>query len=173
SGATIDQSVRDSDRTTVLRHGDRELYEIRPRGRVAPEEHDQKGAADRASPAHDARIAARRDLTRRAALELIGRLCRSERPEESVRLVVRAGREEQRVRIAAGPSVADTQAPEPVDPQRLARVRRLQAAAPITGGRIEHVDRTVAEVADEDVAGDSSPARRGNGEAPRRVERTT
>src|SRR4051794_41451875 len=87
-------------------------------------------------------------------------------------LVVRAGREVNVLAAAAAPVVARDQTPETIDDDWAAAGAGQLAEE--TGGRrvgVEHVYRSIAEVADQQVAGEPGERRRRNRQSPRRVER--
>ena len=88
-----------------------------------------------------------------------------------MRLLVRAGREEQRVRRAGGGAVAEADAPQPVDLDRPV-VGALHDAVllPAVLAIAERVDPAVPEVADQQVTAELAEVRRSYGQAPRRVE---
>src|SRR6266576_3155396 len=88
--------------------------------------------------------------------------------EEPVVLAVRPRGEEQRARRPVVPTLADLERPEPVDRQRFpARVAELAAVLEVAVAEFGiGVDLPVAEVADEQVAGDAAEARRREREPP-------
>src|SRR5207248_5423951 len=92
--------------------------------------------------------------------------------EETVALAVRPGGEEQRARRPVVPALAELERPETVDRQRLAAcASELCAVLEVAVAELGvDVDLPVAEVADEQVAGEGAKARRREREPPRRVE---
>src|SRR5436190_12901861 len=105
-----------------------------------------------------------------AAAEEPGRLAtRRDIPEEPVRLVGGAGREEQRVR-RADHAVAELQGPEAVDLELGAHLA-LERAEELAALRVEGVDLPVAEVADEQVTARGAEALRRLHDSPRGIER--
>src|SRR2546429_1563104 len=92
--------------------------------------------------------------------------------EQPVRLVVRAGREVERVRRARTGPVAEAEAPETIDRHRFA-VGRAQLTAVrerAVSLRRVRVDRPVAEVADEQVAAEAAKVRRRHRKSPGSVQ---
>src|SRR5260370_6406391 len=77
-------------------------------------------------------------------------LYRCDRPEHAVHLAVGAGCAVERIGIGVL-AAAQSQSPEPIDDQRLT-VCVPDSAAEISGGGVIGVDRSVAEIADEDIA---------------------
>src|SRR5262245_59119294 len=96
---------------------------------------------------------------------------RDEAPEETVLPTVRTGSEDDRVGVAADLSVANAQAPQPVDQDRLAK-RIHHRPEERAAAWIERVNAAVAEVADQNRAGEGAEARRRLHQPPRRVEMT-
>src|SRR5947207_7990782 len=97
-----------------------------------------------------------------------------DRPEEPVRLVVRACGEEQRVRVAVRAGVPELERPQAVDHELSACGGVPQRAAMLEAGGslLVGVDLSVAEVADEQVAGKAIERSGGHCEPPRSVELT-
>src|SRR2546427_6501067 len=95
------------------------------------------------------------------------------RAEEPVRLAVRTGREEQRVdRAVVDRPVPELQRPEPVDdelPSVHGPERPDELERPV-GQLLVRVHMSVAEVAYEQVTAERSETRRGEREAPRRIQ---
>ena len=75
------------------------------------------------------------------------------------------------MRVAAAASVAVDQSPEAIDHQRVA-VAAEQLTKERSGQRIERADRAVAEVADEQVAGELAERRRCDVEAAGQIHFT-
>src|SRR5215469_15760947 len=93
---------------------------------------------------------------------------RDDLAEQAVRLVVRAGGEEQLAGLRRVP-VAEPQTPQAVDDDRLAiGLPQLAAASAVV--RVVDVDLTVAEVSNEQITAELAEVRRREGEPPRRVE---
>src|SRR4030095_6500099 len=97
------------------------------------------------------------------------RLCSG--AEQAVRLVVGAGGEEQRVGRAGVATVAEADAPQAVDFDRL-MVSALHNAVlfPAVLALVERVDPAVAEVADQQIAAELAEVRRRHGKAPRGIQ---
>src|SRR4030095_16278211 len=97
------------------------------------------------------------------------RLCSG--AEQAVRLVVGAGGEEQRVGRAGVATVAEADAPQAVDFDRL-MVGALHNAVlfPAVLALVERVDPAVAEVADQQIAAELAEVRRRHGKAPRGIQ---
>src|SRR5215831_16799318 len=85
---------------------------------------------------------------------------RCEGPEQAVLLVIRAGSEIHRIGLATIPAVADAEAPQPVDDDRLS-AGIAQLVDELSGRSIVGVDMTVAEISDQQRAGEWSEAARG------------
>src|SRR5205823_895303 len=96
-------------------------------------------------------------------------LLRGDAPEQSVTLVVGSGREKQRVRGPGVHAVAEPDAPQAVDGERMP-VRRLEMSLGLAGGEVIGVDAAVAEIADEQVAAEAAEPGGRDGQAPGRVE---
>src|SRR3954449_4783069 len=79
-------------------------------------------------------------------------------PEQAVGFVLRTGGEQQFVRLCRV-AVAEAQRPQPVDDDRVS-VAVAQLAETPTGHRVEGVDATVAEVADEQGTAEPTEVRR-------------
>src|SRR5262245_5073395 len=94
---------------------------------------------------------------------------RGEAAEDAVLLSVRTSREVDRVGGTAGASVADVKGPQPVDQDRLS-LGVDDLAEELARVRIEGVDTTVPEIADQNVAGKLAEARRSLHHTPRRIE---
>src|SRR6266545_3863839 len=94
---------------------------------------------------------------------------RADQTDQAVCLVVDAGAEPQTVG-AAGVRGAGLEIPQPVDRDRFVR-RVAELPAEVAGVRAEDVDPAVTEVADQQVAGEPSEARRGDGQTPWGVQR--
>src|SRR5260370_39855000 len=95
-----------------------------------------------------------------------------EAAEEAVLLTVRTGSEVDCIGVTASAPIADPQAPQPVDHDRLS-VGIGQLAEEIAGAGVERVDVAVAEIADQYVAAKPAEARRSQRHAPRRIELLT
>src|SRR5438876_557893 len=88
---------------------------------------------------------------------------------EAMGFVGGAGGEEEGVQVLTEEAVAEGQAPEAVDGDDVAAgVGEL--AEESAGGGVKRVDGAVAEVADEEVAGEGAEVGGGHGHAPRGVE---
>src|SRR5580765_7419224 len=87
----------------------------------------------------------------------------------TMRLVARPRGEKQRVDRLTGKSVAERDAPEPVDLQRLV-LCIAQSAKRRAGLEVIGVDAAITEVADEQAAAETAEAGRCQCHAPRRVE---
>src|SRR5438046_4632234 len=100
------------------------------------------------------------------------RLARIDRAEEPVRFVVRARGEEERPARACADAVAELERPEPVDCERLAIGSAQLAAVLEVAVRLQRVGvyLAVAEVADKQVVGEPTKARRSHCEPPRSVQ---
>src|SRR5262249_26771536 len=94
---------------------------------------------------------------------------RCEGPEQAVLLVIRAGSEIHRIGLATIPAVADAEAPQPVDDDRLS-AGIAQLVDELSGRSIVGVDMTVAEISDQQRACEWSEAGRRHGHAPGRIE---
>src|SRR5438105_10638550 len=85
---------------------------------------------------------------------------------------VRARGEEERASRAGEPPVAEGEAPQAVDRDRLAVAASQRAVVrPATVVLAVRVHATVAEVADEEIAAVTAEAARSEGESPRRIQR--
>ena len=82
-----------------------------------------------------------------------------------------ARREVEGMGVAGSAAVAEGQAPETLDRKGLAGPI-LERAEPRAGCRVERIDPAVAEVADEQGPAEAAKTRRGQDDAPGRVERT-
>src|SRR5205823_475238 len=91
-----------------------------------------------------------------------------EAAEEAVGLVVGAGGEEEGVGVAVGAADAGGDGPEAVDVKSSA-VGAADDTAEASLVGVEGGDLAAAELADQDVAGETAEARGGDGQAPRRV----
>src|SRR5207248_7121366 len=91
--------------------------------------------------------------------------------EEPVGLVVRAGGEVQRLRVAVRAGVAELERPQPVDCDLVAVLVAEGAVLLEVAVRLlrERVDLAVAEVADQEVAAQASPSCRRERDPPRSV----
>src|SRR5262249_11144425 len=89
---------------------------------------------------------------------------------EPVPLVSGASREEQDIRGLIEQAVAKTQAPEPINDQRVA-MQRAHLAYKVAGGHIKGIDASIPKVAHQQPITETAKARGGEREAPRRVER--
>jgi hypothetical protein len=106
-----------------------------------------------------------------ALLIVVDHLRRGDRPEQAVRLLVRAGREEQRVGRAGVGAVAEADAPQPVDLDRpVVGALHHPVLLPAVLALAERVDPAVPEIADEEVAAELAESRRCHREAPRGVQ---
>src|SRR5713226_7854367 len=94
---------------------------------------------------------------------------RREAAEEAVGLIVWTGGEVDLVGVAAIAAVADPEGPQPVDDNRLP-VGTAQLVEELTSRGIEHVDVTIAEIADQYIAGELAKTGRSQRHAPRRIE---
>src|SRR3954451_12610512 len=100
---------------------------------------------------------------------------RSDRAEEPVGLVVRAGGEVEGLRVAVRAGIAELERPKPVDRELLA-VLAAEGAVLLEGAvRLlrERVDLAVPEVADQEIATGVAPPWRRKCEPPGSIERTT
>src|SRR5215467_4292827 len=95
--------------------------------------------------------------------------CYNNLPEQAVRLAIRSGGEEE-LACLGGVPVAEHEAPEPIDDDRLA-VRLPQLAQVRAGGWTVGVDVSIPEVADEQIPAEPAETGRRQGQAPRRIER--
>src|SRR6266853_138346 len=89
--------------------------------------------------------------------------------EESIFLVVDTGREVERIGARAEPAVAEPQSPEAGDVDwRAGFALELPAEGP--GAQAEGVDAAVAEIADQQLAGEIAEAGRGGRQPPGRIQ---
>src|SRR5262249_3651047 len=89
--------------------------------------------------------------------------------KEPVGLVLGPGGIVERLGIAGRRAVAEREAPDILNHERMARAF-AQSTELLAAGWVEGVDAAVAEVADQQVAAEGSKARRREHHAPRRVE---
>src|SRR6266568_5382607 len=91
-------------------------------------------------------------------------------PEESVRLVVESGREEERVsRPGVRTAGTEDDGPKPVDHEGSV-VRSAKLVEEFAGHRVDHIDAAVPEVAHQQVAQEAPEGGGSDRDAPRRVE---
>src|SRR5260370_17861242 len=98
-------------------------------------------------------------------------LCGLDGAEQPVCFVVPAGGEEQRGRVAGQAAVAEGQAPQPVDGDRVPGWV-LQLAEERAGRRVEGADPAVAEVAHQQVIAEGAETCESQGQAPGGGERS-
>src|SRR5438105_11753142 len=84
-------------------------------------------------------------------------------------LVIRSGGEEQRVRRLIVEAIAERHAPKTIELQ-CAMVRAFELTFELASRRVERIDRTVTEIADQDVVGEFPERRRREHDGPWRVQ---